>query len=89
MRSNLDRGFPRSRSISFEESVTTFFSLFSSLLLSLAEEVAVAADDDGPLQVVDVTPNCEILEAEANSVAVAAKSNNQFSVYLVFVHNYN
>ena len=63
--------------MSFEESVITFFSLFSSLFLSLAE-VAVAADDDGPLQVVDVTPNWEILEAEANSVAVAAKVINNF-----------
>ena len=67
--------------MSIEESAaatfSTFFSLFSSLFLSLpvpvAEVVAEAATGAaGPLEVVDVTPNCEILEAEANSAAVAA-----------------
>ena len=63
--------------MSFDESVAaTFFSHCASLFLSLAE-VAAEAAGAGPLEVVEVTPNCEILEADANSAAAAVVAETQ------------
>ena len=65
--------------MSFDESVAaTFFSHCASLVfLSLAEEVAEAAAGAGPLEVVEVTPNCEILEADTNSAAAVVVAETQ------------